>query len=344
MANKHAGAMYRMGQLYIEDRLQDGVVIIKKDLITELNWYKKAAILYYPQALNALVTKAERQQEVALYVAKMYELGEGIPKNIIRAMEYYEKASNLGAKSAFIEWCKKAIAKGDVDAIAKMRSIAEKDPEFAYEVGKVYEEYPVNIQTSCIYYSIAMRRNHKDAKTRLHDLALAGNTDAQYALHQYYKDAGKVLEAVNYSMQAAEQKHEWAITYLRHTTFSIDIYRHIASRYEKGEGVRKNIAQAIVFYTKAGELGDKEAALQSAQLYQLDPDVINREKAFACYMRAAELGHQDALVPLERLGEEMAPSKQLQLSRMYGRFFNNEKMAYWSAKGEEALGAFITIN
>ena len=62
----------------------------------------------------------------------------------------------------------------------------------------------------------------------------------------------------------------------------------------------------------------------------------NLKEAFNCYIRTAKSGHQEALIPLERIGEEMSAEKQLELSQVYGTFFHNkEKADYWRAKATE---------
>lgn len=58
--------------------------------------------------------------------------------------------------------------------------------------------------------------------------------------------------------------------------------------------------------------------------------------AFECYLKAAQLGAEDALIPLNRLGEEMSAEKQLLLSELYKSVFKNkEKANYWQEKATE---------
>ena len=75
-----------------------------------------------------------------------------------------------------------------------------------------------------------------------------------------------------------------------------------------------------------------------AQSHQLGHDGKKKDlkEAFNCYIKAAKSGHQEALPPLERLGEEMSAEKQLELSQVYGTFFHNkEKADYWRTKATE---------
>ena len=77
-------------------------------------------------------------------------------------------------------------------------------------------------------------------------------------------------------------------------------------------------------------------ALAQSHLLQRNGKKKDIKKAFHCYLEAAKGGHEDALTPLERLGNEMPAAKQMELSQMYGTLFNNqEKAAYWRDKAKE---------
>ena len=76
----------------------------------------------------------------------------------------------------------------------------------------------------------------------------------------------------------------------------------------------------------------REALYQSAQLLQLDPN--QKSLAFENYLKAAELGEEESLAPLELLAEEMSSKNQLKLSAFYGKFLNNsEKATYCRENG-----------
>src|SRR3990167_8063532 len=102
-AKNHAVAMYVLGCLYEQNRLSaDSQIVIAKNLDTELQWYRKAAAHYSAHALDTLMRQASVEAKAALHLAQMYELGEGISKNLSRAIEFYHRASDLGdADAAF---------------------------------------------------------------------------------------------------------------------------------------------------------------------------------------------------------------------------------------------------
>lgn len=96
-------AMYHLGKLYQENRLSTinpGNVVISKNKTKELSLYRKAAKFYSKEALQALVTESNSNIDACIHLAEMYELGEGLTKNMSRAMEFYKKASELGSKNA----------------------------------------------------------------------------------------------------------------------------------------------------------------------------------------------------------------------------------------------------
>ena len=85
---------------------------------------------------------------------------------------------------------------------------------------------------------------------------------------------------------------------------------------------------------QAAKIEARDALFQSAQLLQLDPS--KKGLAFEDYLKAAELGKEESLIPLTTLAEEMNPQQQLKLSQFYGTFLKNEEKAdYWQKKGME---------
>jgi TPR repeat protein len=78
-----------------------------------------------------------------------------------------------------------------------------------------------------------------------------------------------------------------------------------------------------------------EAMMKLGNYYQVDQKKDNT-LAFDAYLKAAQLGESEALIPLERLGEEMCAQKQLLLSEAYKNIFKDDKKAkYWQKKAED---------
>ncbi|MCC5792429.1 MAG: hypothetical protein JJT82_07475 [Legionellaceae bacterium] len=78
-----------------------------------------------------------------------------------------------------------------------------------------------------------------------------------------------------------------------------------------------------------------DAMMKLGNYYQVDHKKDD-SRAFDAYLKAAQQGGEEALIPLERLGEEMGTDKQLLLSELYKTVFkNDEKAKYWQEKAAE---------
>lgn len=98
---QYAPAMYLAGRLFKADRIINNQVVIKKDILTELNWYRKGAVLYSAHALNSLLEMSFSESKAAFYLAEMYRKGEiGGKKNLIVSLDYYKRASDMQNKEA----------------------------------------------------------------------------------------------------------------------------------------------------------------------------------------------------------------------------------------------------
>lgn len=113
----------------------------------------------------------------------------------------------------------------------------------------------------------------------------------------------------------------------------------IASRYHNGvDGAPVNLEQGLLFYQKASERGNGTASFYLGQFYQDSHENIPKstQLSFFYYLNAVKQNHPDALIPLERVGEEVSAENQLKLSQLYGGFFHNrEKADYWRSKAME---------
>lgn len=69
----------------------------------------------------------------------------------------------------------------------------------------------------------------------------------------------------------------------------------IGNMYNFGDGVRRDYAQALVWYRKGAEQGDPKSEFQFGGLYHLGHGVPQDDaQGFAWIMKAAEQGHTDA--------------------------------------------------
>lgn len=91
----HESAMWNLGSI-----LQEGKEGVKKNPKEAFLWLEKAAAKDHPKAANRL--------------GKLYELGDGVPKNLAKAEAFYQQAVRLNIKEAeeSLARVRLAIAKG----------------------------------------------------------------------------------------------------------------------------------------------------------------------------------------------------------------------------------------
>lgn len=128
--------------------------------------------------------------------------------------------------------------------------------------------------------------NSNDTEVELiHELAMAGNTNAQCTLGMYYFLGQGVTEnateAVKWWRKAADKGNTEAQTLL-------------GSCYQKGKGVTKNAAEAVRWFRKAADQGGAEAQCQLGSCYEAGEGVAkNLPLAVKWYRKAAEQGHAE---------------------------------------------------
>lgn len=228
-----AKAIYNVGALYARG---EGV---EEDDLTALEWFKKAAEMDYPDALNTIgnaysfgnyglqidygasfsyyLRSAQLGNAKGMFtIGNMYDRGVGVAENKELAVQWYQKASMLGNGSATYNLASKYL-NGEV---------VQEDPIFA---GKLFE--------------------------RAAELgAVSGMLETGHAYHY-----GRYGIAVDYAV-AAQWYQKGAEKGDAHCM------RHLAELYASGLGVEKDIELARTYYLQAQEAGEDVAA----QLEALD--------------------------------------------------------------------------
>ncbi|HCU05443.1 MAG TPA: hypothetical protein DIC51_03975, partial [Coxiellaceae bacterium] len=276
----------------------------QNNFLEAAKWCMKAAEQDHVQAKSYLAS-TKFSASVCVQIAHLYEQGEWVCKDTPRAITFYVRASDQGDKNASFYLAQ--FYETDHDEMLK-------NPEKAFK-----------------YYAQALNQGHPGALAALTRLANEGNANVQYFLGAtYYHRQNNFLEATKWCMKAAEQGHEQARSYLLTARFSQEIYLRIAHRYEQGEGVRQNVDQAAIFYAKAGEVGDQNASVHLAQLYDVEHNGLPRdpEKAFKYYAQSLKQGYVEAVTSLERLAEEIGAGALLELGHLYrSPLLNNPQKA-----------------
>lgn len=203
--------------------------------------------------------------------------------------------------------------------------------ELNYLVGKAYQDCPTisdHLQHACHYYSLAVRNNHRAAFRALYELKNAGHSDAQYILGvQFYHRNRHFNEAIDCCLQAAASQHRQAIAYLQQTVFDEQCYLKIAKAYDLGHNIAPHQESAIIFYKKACELNNKEAAFRLGELFEPDwarqPQPMDEgikeqaRRAFNYFLKASAPSDPRPLNAMERIVQQ---TKDVLLKFKLGRY------------------------
>lgn len=246
------------------------------------------------------------------FLAKIYEEGKILPKNMDKAIEYYTLASNQNEPKSqvnlgYIYQYGKGVPKNTSLAI-KYYSLAAKQnfPVGLYNLGVIYlslNKYGLAFK----YIKQAAELNHKDAQYSLgvlyqtgtgvsvdldrakhyHELASEQNVpNSQYFLGLYYGTKNSnhydIQKSINFLSLAAKENHSEANVELG------NIFYH-------GKIVKQDIEKAIEHYTKASEKGNPRALYYLGLIYYSD-DYIQRNTNKAIYYLtlAASKNHTEA--------------------------------------------------
>ncbi len=228
-----------IAQVNMGDFYQEGHNSIEKNSYQAMYWYKRAA-----QQNNA---------SAQLAIAKVYELGNGVTKDLAEAFTWYERAAQnksfeAGMKVAeFYEKGLGGIQKNPVKAVELYQNLANQDYNAAQiKLAKLYlaGEWKEADVTQIANWLILAQGDSIEAKNQLAIFYLTGTGVAQNSLK-----ARELLE------NAAFKKNS-------------DAQNNLAVMYARGEGGEKNIFRAVMWFERAVELGNATAKHNLALLQQ----------------------------------------------------------------------------
>lgn len=293
----NVSAQHALGLLYANG---EGV---EKDLDKAIEWYKKAVeqgnwLSFYSLA-HCYVQNNNHQQLILLcekviadskfkqtekasamqMLGESYSKGNGVPKDISKAIEWYTKAANEGSTEAMyhlgllyydgtdisqdyakaVEWVRKAADKGYVMAMVDMGIL--------YEVGKaIAQDYTLAKQ----WYEKAAEKGSLTAMNNIGRLYANG-----YGVEQDYK------KAMEWFQKAADKG-------------LVNAIGNIGQMYYEGKGVTKDYAVALQYFERA-----EQKIKNNPSLYDMMADSYletdNKDKAKEYYQKAADLGSEKAI-------------------------------------------------
>lgn len=215
-----------------------------------------------------------------------YQYGQGVEKNEVEAVKWYQKASEQGYA---ISQCNlgvcyeygQGVEKNEVEAVKWYRKAAEQGYARAqYNLGVCY-----NLGI-CYYNGTGVEKNEVEAVKWYRKAAEQEFSDAQYSLgFCYYNGKGverNVVEAVKWYRKAADQGNAYAQS-------------NLGLCYENGQGVERNVVEAVKWYRKAAEQGNTVAQYNIGICYYYGKGTSKDNGSAKFWMKkAAENGYEAA--------------------------------------------------
>lgn len=311
---KHPEAMFRLGILHQRERRSkvDSSVVIPKDALQKLNWYKQAALLEFSEAISALRSEPHLKGMAFLYLAEVYETGAR--PNPAEALECYLRAA----------------AFGNLDASYRLAGLNER--------GEL--SLPVNKKEAFDYYLIAARHAHPEALNDLERLVRSTeDSSLEFRLAIHYHDFldNKVLGRYWFK-KAADRKNAEALNALEeNSTLNAEFAYAIAQLYENtGEinlkfsfkyyllAAQRNYEDSLTQLERlAATLNDSEIDYKLAEHYYFF--IKNKARALLGYKKSADKGFA------------LAASRLVEISTMDSGFAFSVAEAYENADASDEL-------
>lgn len=253
---------------------------VNRDWAEAARWFAKCA--------------AEGRALGEFYLAGCYERGDGVPKNVIKALELLESAAGSGLKEAQFSlaecyehvWCG-VVSKDMAKAVEWYTKVAEQgDIRAQIKVGDLYEAgddgVVKNMEKAVAWYTRAAEQEE-------------GDGEAAVKVANCYVEGGNgvvksTAMAAKWYHKAAEKGHPFGQCYL-------------GICYITGEGVVQDEVKAVSLYRKSAEQGVGIAQCYLGECYARGIGVAQDEvTAVWWYMRAADQGCTHAHDGLAALG------------------------------------------
>lgn len=258
-------AMYDLGRVYQRDRYSNRTLVVRGNQQQTLHWYRQAITNGEQRALNELKEQATNNRQIARCLGEIYETGGvNFRQNIIKALTYYQIASDLGDEGA------------------------------SYILANQYEQRAnFDPHKAFYYYAQAALQGHHEANEYLVNQASTGTAEAQYVLGYFYYLPRQDMQAcIQWCVKAAQQNHVLAKKYITQTAFPADILHYLGQIYEQGDLIPKQLDIALNYYQQAAEKKHVPAILRLAVLYQSDELDANKSdrQSFNYFKQAVALG------------------------------------------------------
>jgi TPR repeat protein/S1-C subfamily serine protease len=265
------------------------LVLVGCDEINHPNKDKKVASKVTPtkdlspeEKFTKLQKEAEEGDPIAQFnLAMKYESGDGVPKDIAKAIEWYKKSSNQGNAAAqsnlgYIYYIGTDVSKNfpvAFDLIQK--ASAQNEPSAQFRLGIIYAystDIPKDNLKALEWIEKSATQGYVPAERRLGALYFSGDLGV-------YKDINK---AMYWQEKAANDGNATDKEVLAHS-------------FKTGLTVPKNILKAIEWYQKSADEGNTYAIYAIGGIYR-DGKELPKDlgKAFDWFLKGANLGNADS--------------------------------------------------
>ncbi|MBF0124294.1 MAG: SEL1-like repeat protein [Magnetococcales bacterium] len=269
--------------------------------------------------LKQIQEKADQgDPEAMLQLAHRYEVGQDLPANRSYAFDWIRRAAEKGSAEAYYRLgmahkTGEGTAKNWDEALRWLqKAVAANYPQAQFEVAQALES------------GNGVTRNIDTAITLYRSAATAGEPQAQYRVAQLFDQGAHgvqkdIDQAFGWYVKAAEHAivpAQWRVAQMfelgqgtqADPNKALQFYRlvaeqnnkeaqlHLADALFQGTLGLQDVATALVWYTKAAQLGDVTAMMRLAAIYDRGEggQPVNSGQAVHWYTKAAEAGHVEA--------------------------------------------------
>lgn len=265
---------------------------------------------------SLLITTKQGDADSQCELALLYAYGNGVPQDITKAVELFQKSAEQGHAEAQFhlgacyrsgegvvqdyvqaeKWWREAALQGHVHAQNNLGGLyqdgaaVERDYAQAFlwfQKAAVQGDKMAQYNLAVLYYhGRGVPQDHVQSVRWFRESALQGYAASQYCLSDCYtKGVGLTqddTEAAAWNLKAAEQGDVGAQFNMGHL-------------YENGYGVPQDYRESVVWYGLAAEQGDADGQYRLGYLYEHGLGVLmDYKKAVELYFKATEQGHSKA--------------------------------------------------
>jgi TPR repeat protein len=242
--------------------------------------------LLSPKAFETAVSLHELDANAAYWLGRMFENGNRLEQDYIKAAEWYRKSAAKGDMRAqtslgLLYANGTGVPEDDKQAVSLFSQaasrgypLAENNLGYMYESGQGVEQ---NLETAADWYQKAAEKGLALAQTNLAFLHInhTGMIDEQKAVKLFKRAAEQKLGRAQFALAqcyrkgiGVEQNKNLAVQWLKKAvdnSYKL-AFVSLAEMYAGGEGIEKDVKKAITLYKRAAEQGVHQVTAKIKEL------------------------------------------------------------------------------